>query len=84
MIFYKTEEEIQKIPESADILARAHGEIAKLIKPGVKTKDLDKVAEEFIADHGATGSFKGYNGFPATLCISVNEVVVHGFPSEYE
>lgn len=84
MIFYKTEEEIQKIRESADILARTHGEIAKLIKPGVKTKDLDKVAEEFIKDHGASGSFKGYNGFPATLCISVNEVVVHGFPSEYE
>ena len=84
MIFYKTEEEIQKIRESAEILAKAHGEVAKLIKPGIKTKDLDKVAEEFIKDHGATGSFKGYNGFPATLCISVNEVVVHGFPSEYE
>lgn len=84
MIFYKTEEEIQKIRESAEILAKTHGEIAKLIKPGVKTKDLDKVAEEFIKDHGATGSFKGYNGFPATLCISPNDVVVHGFPSEYE
>lgn len=84
MIFYKTEEEIQKIRESAEILAKTHGEIAKLIKPGVKTKDIDKVAEEFIKDHGASGSFKGYNGFPATLCISVNEVVVHGFPSEYE
>ncbi|NVJ48154.1 MAG: type I methionyl aminopeptidase, partial [Cytophagia bacterium] len=84
MIFYKTEEEIQKIRESAEILAKTHGEVAKLIKPGIKTKDLDKVAEEFIKDHGATGSFKGYNGFPATLCISVNDVVVHGFPSEYE
>jgi len=84
MIFYKTEEEIQKIRESADILAKTHGEIAKLIKPGIKTRDLDKVAEEFIKDHGATGSFKGYNGFPYTLCISPNDVVVHGFPSEYE
>ncbi|HEY9117926.1 MAG TPA: type I methionyl aminopeptidase [Roseivirga sp.] len=84
MIFYKTEEEIQLIRESAEILAKTHGEIAKLIKPGIKTKDLDKVAEEFIKDHGATGSFKGYNGFPATLCISPNDVVVHGFPSEYE
>ncbi len=84
MIFYKTEEEIQKIRESAEILAKTHGEVAKLIKPGIKTKDLDKVAEEFIADHGASASFKGYNGFPATLCISTNEVVVHGFPSEYE
>jgi len=84
MIFYKTEEEIQIIRESADILGRAHGEVAKNVRPGVKTKDLDKIAEEFIKDHGATASFKGYNGFPATLCISTNEVVVHGFPSEYE
>jgi len=84
MIFYKTEEEIELIRESAQILGRAHGEVAKHVKPGVKTKDLDKIAEEFIADHGAKASFKGYNGFPATLCISTNEVVVHGFPSEYE
>ncbi len=84
MIFYKTEEEIQIIRESADILGRAHGEVAKNVRPGVKTEYLDKIAEEFIKDHGATASFKGYNGFPATLCISTNEVVVHGFPSEYE
>lgn len=84
MIFYKTEEEIELIRESAQILGKAHGEVAKHVKAGIKTKDLDKIAEEFIADHGATASFKGYNGFPATLCISTNEVVVHGFPSEYE
>ncbi|TFV93381.1 type I methionyl aminopeptidase [Algoriphagus kandeliae] len=84
MIHYKTSEEVQKIKESADILAKAHGEIAKNIKIGVKTSHLDKIAEEFIRDHGAVPSFKGYNGFPASLCISVNEVVVHGFPSEYE
>lgn len=84
MIFYKTEEEIELIRESAQILGKAHGEVAKLVKPGIKTKDLDKIAEEFISDHGAKASFKGYNGFPATLCISTNEVVVHGFPSEYE
>ena len=84
MIFYKTEEEIQIICESADILGRAHGEVAKNVRPGVKTEYLDKIAEEFIKDHGAIASFKGYNGFPAALCISMNEVVVHGFPSEYE
>lgn len=84
MIFYKTEEEIQVIRESADILGRAHGEVAKNVRPGVKTEYLDKIAEEFIKDHGATASFKGYNGFPSTLCISTNEVVVHGFPSGYE
>ena len=84
MIHYKTSEEVLKIKESADILGRAHGEIAKYIKQGVKTSLLDKVAEEFIRDHGAVPSFKGYNGFPASLCISVNEVVVHGFPGDYE
>jgi len=84
MIHYKTEEEIQIIRESADILGRAHGEVAKQVRAGVKTKDLDKIAEEYIRDHNAKASFKGYNGFPSTLCISVNENVVHGFPGEYE
>jgi methionyl aminopeptidase len=84
MIHYKTSEEVLKIKESANILGKAHGEIAKYVKEGVKTSSLDKIAEEFIRDHGAVPSFKGYNGFPASLCISVNEVVVHGFPSEYE
>jgi methionyl aminopeptidase len=83
MIYLKSAEEIEKIRLSADILGRAHAEVAKLIKPGVKTRELDRVAEEFIASQGANASFKGYNGFPATLCISVNEVVVHGFPGEY-
>ena len=72
------------IREGAQILGRAHGEVAKLIKPGVKTSTLDKVAEEFIRDNGGIPSFKNYNGFPASLCISVNEVVVHGFPGNYE
>ncbi len=84
MINYKTSEEVQIIKESADILGRAHGEVAKHVKEGVKTSFLDKIAEEFIRDHQAVPSFKGYNGFPAALCISVNEVVVHGFPSDYE
>lgn len=84
MIYYKTADEIQIIRESAQILGQAHGEVARLIKPGIKTKDLDKVAEEYIKDHGGSPSFKGYNGFPAALCISVNETVVHGFPSQYE
>jgi len=84
MIHYKTSEEVEQIKQSADILGRAHGEIAKHVRKGVKTSFLDKIAEEFIRDHGAVPSFKGYNGFPSSLCISVNEVVVHGFPSEYE
>ena len=84
MIYYKTEEEIGLIKEGALILGKAHGEVAKQIKPGVKTIALDKIAYEYIKDHRGTPSFKDYNGFPATLCISTNENVVHGFPSEYE
>jgi len=84
MVQLKTEEELVIIRESAQILGKAHGEVARLIKPGVKTSTLDKVAEEFIRDNGGSPSFKNYNGFPASLCISVNEVVVHGFPGNYE
>ena len=84
MINYKTEEEIEIIKESAQILGKAHAEVAKLVKPGVKTQRLDEIAEEYINDFNGVPSFKGYNGFPATLCISVNENVVHGFPSDYE
>lgn len=83
MIYLKTDEEIELIKISAQVLGKAHAEVAKLINPGVTTKELDKVAEEFIRDHNGYPSFKGYNGFPAALCISVNEVVVHGFPSGY-
>jgi methionyl aminopeptidase len=83
MIHYKTSEEVQLIKQSAEILGRAHGEVAKYVKEGVKTSFLDKIAEEYIRDHQGVPSFKGYNGFPASLCISVNEVVVHGFPSGY-
>jgi methionyl aminopeptidase len=84
MIHLKTGDEVELIKESAQILGKAHGEVAKLVKPGVTTKKLDSVAEEFIRDNGGVPSFKNYNGFPSTLCISVNEVVVHGFPSDYE
>ena len=84
VIHYKSNEELDIIRESGIILGKAHAEIAKIIRPGVKTKELDKIAYQFIADNGGIPSFKGYNGFPSTLCISVNEVVVHGFPSEYE
>ena len=83
MIIYKTKDEIEQIRVSATVLGRVHGEVAKLIKPGVKTIELDKIAEEFIKDHGGYPSFKGYNNFPNSLCISVNEEVVHGIPSNY-
>ena len=82
-LFLKTKEEIELIRLSGVVLGKAHAEVAKLIGPGVTTAALDKIAEEYILDNGGKPSFKGYNGFPASLCISVNEKVVHGFPSKY-
>ncbi|GAB4315330.1 MAG: type I methionyl aminopeptidase [Bacteroidales bacterium] len=80
----KTEEEIGLIRESSLLVGKTLAEVARLIRPGVKTIELDRRAETFIRDNGAVPGFKGYNGFPFTLCISVNENVVHGFPSDYE
>jgi len=80
MIFCKTEEEIEFIRQSADILGKVHGEVNKIIRPGITTKFLDDIAFQYIMDSGALPSFKGYRGFPATLCISVNDEVVHGIP----
>jgi methionyl aminopeptidase len=84
MVFYKTDEEIELIRVSGVLLGKAHAEVAKLIKPGVKTSVLDDCAFEFIKSNGGEPSFKGYNGFPYSLCISVNENVVHGMPGDYE
>ncbi len=84
MVHYKSAQEVEIIKQSAQVLGKAHAEVAKAIKPGVKTKKLDQIAEEFIRDHKGSPSFKNYHGFPAALCISVNDVVVHGFPGEYE
>ncbi len=84
MIYYKTEEEIELIRESSLLVGKTLAEVAKILKPGVKTINLDKRAEEFIRDNDAVPGFKGYNGFPFTLCMSINEEVVHGFPGERE
>jgi len=78
----KTEEEIELIRKSSLLVAKTHAEMAKMIQPGVNTGDLDRRAEEFIRDHGGVPSFKGFNGFPYTLCVSINEEVVHGFANE--
>jgi methionyl aminopeptidase len=83
MIYYKNAADLEGIRQSAILLSKVHGEIAKLIREGITTKELDKRAEEYIRDHGAVPSFYNYNGFPASLCISVNETVVHGIPGEY-
>jgi len=83
MVLLKNDEEIELIRKSAEVLSKAHGEIARLIEPGIETKKLDELAEEYIRDNGGYPSFKGFHGFPASLCISVNETVVHGFPGKY-
>jgi len=83
MILIKTEEEIEIVRESSLLVGKTLAEVAKHIKPGVTTLHLDKVAEEFIRDQKAIPGFKGYRGFPATLCTSVNDVVVHGIPGDY-
>lgn len=82
MIYYKTEEEIDLIRKSSLLVAKTHAEIAGLIKPGITTIALDKIAEEFIRDNGGIPAFKGYGGFPNTLCMSPNEEVVHGIPND--
>jgi methionyl aminopeptidase len=84
MVHYKTNEEIELIRDSSLLVAKTLAEVARHIKPGITTQHLDQVAETFIRDHGASPGFKGYHGFPYTLCISPNEVVVHGFPSKKE
>ena len=84
VIYLKSAEEAQIIKDNGVILGKAQAEVAGLVGVGVKTKDLDRIAEEFILDNGGKPSFKNYNGFPATLCISVNDVVVHGIPSGRE
>lgn len=81
MIYLKTDEEIELMRAANQLVGRTLAEVAKIIAPGVSTKTLDKHAEEFIRDHGATPAFLGYQGFPGSMCISVNDQVVHGIPS---
>lgn len=82
MIFLKSDEEIELLRISNQIVAKTLAEVAKIIAPGVSTDDLNKVAEEYIRDNGAVPGFLGYGGFPKSICASVNEQVVHGIPSE--
>ena len=88
MIHLKSEREIDRMRESADLVGRTLAEVARHIEAGVTLNELDAVAEDFIRTHGAEPAFKGYqvgqNVFPSTLCTSVNDVVVHGIPNGYE
>jgi len=83
MLYLKTDEEVGLLRESNLLVSRTLAELASIIKPGITTLYLDKIAEAFIRDHGATPAFKGYGGFPNTLCTSVNDEIVHGIPSDY-
>ena len=81
-ISYKSVEEIELIRESSLLVSKTLGEIAKIIAPGVKTIELNKLAETYIRDNGGVPAFLNYHGFPYSLCISMNDQVVHGFPSQ--
>ncbi len=83
MIYLKTEEEVELLRENNLLVSATLAEVGKHIRPGVTTLELDRIAEEFIRSHGAVPGFLGYGGFPNTLCVSVNENVVHGIPSKY-
>ncbi len=83
MVKPKTEEEIELLRENAILVSKTLAEVGKAVAPGVTTMELNRVAETFIRDNGAIPSFLGYEGFPTALCISVNDTVVHGFPSDY-
>lgn len=82
MIKIKSEREIALLKEAGRIVALCHEEMKKHVKPGVSTWELNEICEKLILENGATPSFKGYGGFPASVCASVNEVVVHGIPSK--
>ncbi|CAM4179913.1 MULTISPECIES: type I methionyl aminopeptidase [Saccharibacillus] len=80
MITLKSEREIQKMDAAGDVLAACHKEIAKMIKPGVTTMEIDRFVEKFLKQHGATPEQKGYNGYEYATCASINDEVCHGFP----
>ena len=82
MIHLRSEEEIATIRHSARIVAGCLDHLERIIAPGVTPKQLDREAEQYVKDHGALPAFKGYRGYPATLCVSVNHVVVHGIPND--
>ena len=81
-IYIKTAEQIAKMRVAGAILARLDGILQEAIKPGITTKQLDKIAEKYIREKGAIPSFKGYGGFPGSICTSVNDEIVHGIPGK--
>ena len=84
MIIGKSQKEIEKMRAAGQLVGRVLQELRAMVGPGITTLDVDRAAEKMIRDAGAQPTFKGYNGFPFSICASVNEQVVHGFPSDYE
>lgn len=84
MIIGKSQKEIDKMRASGQLVGRVLQELRAMVAPGITTLEVDRAAEKMIRDAGASPTFKGYNGFPFSICASVNEQVVHGFPSQYE
>lgn len=84
MIFYKNEEDLKLMRKANLVVAETLQELKRHIKPGVTTEELDRIAENFIRSKNAVPAFKGYRGYPASLCISINEEVVHGIPGKRE
>ncbi|HQG77754.1 MAG TPA: M24 family metallopeptidase, partial [Bacteroidales bacterium] len=83
MLYIKTDEEVGLLRKSNMLVSKTLAEVASFIRPGITTLYLDGIAESYIRDNGGIPAFKGYGGFPATLCTSVNEEIVHGIPSGY-
>lgn len=83
-VFYKTNEEVELIRNACLLVSRTLAHVAELLRPGITGAEVDQAAEAFILDHGGRPAFKGYNGFPSTLCVSLNDIVVHGIPSKRE
>ena len=82
MIYLKSKEEVALLREAGRVVAQTHEELKKHIKPGISTYELDEIAEKFIRSKGCTPSFKGYGGFPGSVCISINDTLIHGIPSK--
>lgn len=79
----KSAREIERMRVAGKILASVHEELGKALKPGMSTLDIDRLGEELIRSHGCVPSFKNYNGYPASICVSVNDEIVHGIPSSH-
>ena len=83
MVSIKSEREIKLMREAGKILAKVHEELGKAIEPGMSTMDIDRLGERLIRSYGCIPSFKNYNGYPASICVSVNDEVVHGIPNKH-